>query len=123
MNEQTYSTKEALSALADRGHDTTARVLRNVEKQVGLDIGRSGTEADETGQRVYTAADLLLLERVLTLQKAGLRLIEIRAMLLDGDYDMIRFQAANLRKAVALLEQLEREARPVPYDMALRAAS
>src|SRR6476660_6195112 len=54
--QQTYSTKEALSALADRGHDTTARVLRNVEKQLGLDIGRSGAETDE-GQRVYTAAD------------------------------------------------------------------
>jgi hypothetical protein len=50
---------------------------------------------------------LQLLERVLTLQKAGLRLIEIRAILLDHDYDMIHFQAQNLRKALALLEELE----------------
>jgi DNA-binding transcriptional MerR regulator len=106
--QDTYSTKDALSALADRGHDTTARVLRNVEKQLGLDIGRSGAEVDDTGQRLYTAADLELLERVLTLQKAGLRLIEIRAILLDHDYDMISFQANNLRKALSLLEHLER---------------
>src|SRR5690348_11083028 len=106
----TYSTKEALSVLADRGHDTTARVLRNVEKQLGLEIGRSGGDPDDMGQREYTAADLELLERVLTLQKAGLRLIEIRAILLEHDYDMIAFQANNLRKALALLEQLEQVA-------------
>ena len=104
--QHTYSTKEALSALADRGHDTTARVLRNVEKQLGLGIGRSGVDLDE-GQRLYTEADLELLERVLTLQKAGLRLVEIRAILLDHDYDLIAFQANNLRKALALLERLE----------------
>ncbi len=105
--QQTYSTRDALSALADRGHDTTARVLRNVEKQLGLEIGRSGPPTDDIGQREYTAADLLLLERVLTLQKAGLRLIEIRAILLEQDYDMIHFQAQNLRKALALLEEME----------------
>jgi len=110
--QQTYSTREALSALADRGHDTTARVLRNVEKQLGLEIGRSGPAADDLGQREYTAADLLLLERVLTLQKAGLRLIEIRAILLEQDYDMIHFQVQNLRKAVALLEEMEALAAP-----------
>ena len=109
-NGQTYTTKDALSALADRGHDTTARVLRNVEKQLGLDIGRSGADPDDAGQRIYTPADLELLERVLTLQKAGLRLIEIRAILLDHDYDMITFQAQNLRKALALLDRLEGEA-------------
>jgi DNA-binding transcriptional MerR regulator len=110
--QQTYSTREALSALADRGHDTTARVLRNVEKQLGLEIGRSGPAIDEAGQREYTGADLQLLERVLTLQKAGLRLIEIRAILLEQDYDMIHFQAQNLRKALALLEELEAQVEP-----------
>lgn len=105
--QQTYSTREALSALADRGHDTTARVLRNVEKQLGLEIGRGNPAPDDAGQREYTAQDLQLLERVLTLQKAGLRLIEIRAILLERDYDMIHFQAQNLRKALGLLEQME----------------
>ena len=116
--QQTYSTREALSALADRGHDTTARVLRNVEKQLGLEIGRSGPAIDETGQREYTAADLQLLERVLTLQKAGLRLIEIRAILLEQDYDMIHFQAQNLRKALALLEEMEARVEPLVGTLA-----
>jgi DNA-binding transcriptional MerR regulator len=114
----TYSTREALSALADRGHDTTARVLRNVEKQLGLEIGRSSPAPDDAGQREYTAADLQLLERVLTLQKAGLRLIEIRAILLDHDYDMIHFQAQNLRKALMLLEEMEALAEPMAGTLA-----
>jgi hypothetical protein len=46
------------------------------------------------------------------LQKAGLRLIEIRAILLEQDYDMIHFQAQNLRKALALLEEMETLAEP-----------
>jgi DNA-binding transcriptional MerR regulator len=116
--QQTYSTRDALSALADRGHDTTARVLRNVEKQLGLEIGRSNPATEDLGQREYTAADLLLLERVLTLQKAGLRLIEIRAILLEQDYDMIHFQAQNLRKALALLEEMETLAEPTAGTLA-----
>jgi len=108
LGQEHYSTRDALSALADRGHDTTARVLRNVEKQLGLDIERSGADHnDDLGQRIYTAADLELLEHVLTLQKAGLRLIEIRAILLDHDYDLIHFQAETLRRALGVLTGLE----------------
>jgi DNA-binding transcriptional MerR regulator len=109
---RTYTIQQALEVLADHGHVTTKRVLRNVEKELGLHVQRD-SPADDLGKRLYTDADIDLLEQVLTLQKAGLRLIEIRAILLERDYDMITFQAENLRGALRLLERLARSSQPV----------
>jgi len=112
MNEHAYSTQEALALLADRGQDTTARVLRNIEKQLDLRVqrgGSSGPEGEDGGQRLYTPADLDLLERVLVLQKAGLHLFEIRGILVDHDHYLLEFHAESLRRALDLLAALERE--------------
>jgi DNA-binding transcriptional MerR regulator len=98
--------------LADRGYDTTARVLRNIEKQLDLRVqrvGANGSESDDGGERRYTAADLDLLERVLVLQKTGLHLIEIRAILVERDPYLLEFHANSLRRARDLLAAIARE--------------
>ncbi len=98
--------------LADRGYDTTARVLRNIEKQLDLHVqrvGLNGADDDDQGPRVYTPADLDLLERVLVLQKAGLHLVEIRAILVDHDRYLLEFHANSLRRALDLLATIARE--------------
>src|SRR5689334_17269708 len=112
MSNRSYSTQEALAMLADRGYDTTARVLRNIEKQLDLHVqraGANGNDSEEQGQRVYTSADLDLLERVLVLQKAGLHLVEIRAILIERDQYLLEFAANSLRRALDLLAEIARE--------------
>src|SRR5689334_19801896 len=112
MTSRSYSTQEALAVLADRGYDTTARVLRNIEKQLDLRVqrvGANGAESDEAGDRRYTPADLELLERVLVLQKAGLHLVEIRAILVEHDPYLLEFHANSLRRALELLAEIARE--------------
>lgn len=111
MNNHFYTTQEALAMLADRGYDTTARVLRNIEKQLDLHVQRvsaNSADGDDQGQRLYAPADLELLERVLVLQKAGLHLVEIRAILVDHDYYMLEFHANSLRRALDLLTEIAR---------------
>ncbi len=93
---------------------TTARVLRNIEKQLDLRVQRDGAadgEADDEGKRQYTPADLDLLERVLVLQRAGLHLVEIRAILIDRDPYLLEFHANSLRRALELLGVISREGR------------
>ncbi len=112
MSNTSYTTQEALAVLADRGYDTTARVLRNIEKQLDLRVqrvGASGAEGDDQGQRLYTPDDLALLERVLVLQKAGLHLFEIHAILVEHDRYLLEFHANGLRRALDLLAQIARE--------------
>ncbi|MGI8586739.1 MAG: hypothetical protein ACR2M0_03510 [Chloroflexia bacterium] len=112
MVNQAYTTQEALEALADRGYDTTARVLRNIEKQLDLRVNRVGSlgaEDDEQGPRLYAPSDLELLERVLVLQKAGLHLVEIRAILVERDHYLLEFHAAGLRSALDLLTNIQAE--------------
>ena len=104
MATRSYLTQEALAYLADRGQDTTARVLRNIEQQLEIRMTR-----DDKGQRVYSPADLELLERVLVLQKAGLHLVEIRGIVVDHDHYMLEFHANSLRRALDLLEQIQQE--------------
>ncbi len=110
MTHRAYTTQEALALLADRGQDTTARVLRNIEKQLDLRVQREasrGAEEDDQGPRLYTPADLDLLEKVLVLQKAGLHLIEIRGILLDHDHYLLEFHANSLRRALDLLNEIQ----------------
>lgn len=112
MSDRFYKTQEALAYLADRGHDTTARVLRNIEKQLDLRVqrkGPNGADGEEGDNRLYTPADLDLLERVLVLQKAGLHLVEIRAILIERDDYMLEFHANSLRRALELLAEIQRE--------------
>ena len=105
---RTYTTQKALELLADRGYDTTARVLRHIEDKLDIHVQRDGL--DDKANSLYTESDIELLEQVLTLQKAGLRLVEIRAILLDRDYTLITFQADSLRNALTLLENLAEQA-------------
>ncbi|HMA37707.1 MAG TPA: hypothetical protein VKY74_24855 [Chloroflexia bacterium] len=114
MSNRVYRTEEALALLADRGQDTTARVLRNIEKQLDLHVQRErsatqSVEDDDQGPRLYTAADLELLERVLVLQKAGLHLIEIRGILVEHDHYLLEFHANSLRCALDLLTAIQGE--------------
>ena len=105
-----YSTQDALAVLADRGQMTTARVLRNIEKQLDLRVQRDGDGiGDDEGKRMYTPADLDLLERVLMLQRAGLHLVEIRAILIDRDPYLLDFHANSLRRALDVLGMISRE--------------
>ncbi len=105
-----YSTQDALAVLADRGQMTTARVLRNIEKQLDLRVQRDGDgDGDDEGKRMYTPADLDLLERVLVLQRAGLHLVEIRAILIDRDPYLLDFHANSLRRALDVLGMISRE--------------
>jgi hypothetical protein len=112
MTQRGYSTQNALAYLADRGQMTTARVLRNIEKQLDLRVQRDGapdSEGDDEGKRVYTQADLELLERVLVLQRAGLHLVEIRAILIERDPYLLEFHLNSLRRALDLLSEISRE--------------
>src|SRR5215217_7664182 len=112
MSNGSYKTHEALAVLADRGVVTTARVLRNIEKQLDLHVQRDGvsdSESDDQGVRLYTPADLDLLEKVLVLQKAGLHLVEIRAILIERDPYLLEFAANSLRRALDLLAGIARE--------------
>jgi len=123
MSERVHSTQEALALLADRGQDTTARVLRNIEKQLDLRVhrgtngaggasgasGAGGPDSDDGGQRLYSNADLDLLERVLVLQKAGLHLVEIRGILIEHDHYLLEFHVASLRRAWELLGAIQSE--------------
>jgi MerR HTH family regulatory protein len=112
MTNRVFTTQEALALLADRGHDTTARVLRNIEDKLDLHVqrvGGTGADDDEQGPRLYTVADLDLLERVLVLQKAGLHLIEIRAILIEHDHYVLEFHANSLRRALDLLSTIQNE--------------
>ena len=111
MSTRSYKTEKALAMLADRGVVTTARVLRNIEKQLDLHVQREGGDADndDQGVRLYTPDDLDLLEKVLVLQKAGLHLVEIRAILIEHDPYLLEFAANSLRRALDLLAELARE--------------
>src|SRR5262245_36763997 len=112
MSTRSYTTQKALAVLADRGIVTTARVLRNIEKQLDLHVQRdssSDSDSDDQGVRLYTPADLDLLEKVLVLQKAGLHLVEIRAILIEHDPYLLEFAANSLRRALDLLAELARD--------------
>ena len=114
MNNREYRPQGALALRADPGHNTTARVLRNIEEKLDLHVqrervGGNGSEDDEQGPRLYTEADLDLLERVLVLQKTGLHLIEIRAILIERDDYVLEFHANSLRRALDLLSTIQNE--------------
>lgn len=92
----------------------TVRTLHHYDR-IGL---FSPSKTTESGHRLYTDEDLLVLQQILTLKQLGLSLEEIKRLIADPAYnpmDVLRLQLSRLQQQIDTLEGLKGRVQQI-YD-------